>query len=65
MKHSGEPAGADVKTMTGENEKKGEAKIGSRIKNLFSSGCGCGGGGCCGTKIVPKAKKEEPETKEE
>jgi len=50
--------------MTGENEKNGKAKIGSRIKNLFSSGCGCGGGGgCCGTRIVPK--KEEPETKEE
>jgi hypothetical protein len=53
-------------TMKGENDKKDEGCIGSRIKNLFSSGCGCGGGGgCCGTKIVPKAKKEEPEMKEE
>ncbi|HPZ37909.1 MAG: hypothetical protein WBL10_06355 [Candidatus Methanoculleus thermohydrogenotrophicum] len=52
-------------TMTGENEKKDGAKIGSQIKDLFSSGCGCGtGGGCCGTRIVPK-KKEEPDTGEQ
>jgi len=52
--------------MTGENEKKDEAKIVSRMKNLFSPGCGCGSGdGCCGTRIVPKAKKEEPEPNEE
>jgi hypothetical protein len=49
-------------TMTGENDKKDEGCIGSRIKKLFSPGCGCG---CCGTKIVPKAKKEGPETNEE
>jgi len=65
LKHSGTPAGADVITMTGENEKKDGAKIGSQIKDLFSSGCGCGtGGGCCGTRIVPK-KKEEPDTGEQ
>jgi len=46
--------------MTDSNEKNEEGCIGSRVKKLFSSGCGCGsGGGCCGTKIVPKAKKEE------
>jgi len=59
------PAGADVMTMTGEKDNKEGTKIGSRIKNLFSSGCGCGtGGGCCGTRIVPK-KKEEPDTGEQ
>jgi hypothetical protein len=49
--------------MTGENDKKDEGCIGSRIKKLFSSGCGCGsGGGCCGTRIVPREKKEESDT---
>jgi hypothetical protein len=51
-------------TMKGENDKKDEGCIGSRIKNLFSSGCGCGGG-CCGTKIVPKEKKEESDAGEQ
>ena len=52
--------------VTGEDEKKDEGCIGSRIKKLFSPGCGCGsGGGCCGTKIVPKTKKEESGPKEE
>jgi len=65
LKHSGAPAGADVMTMTGEKDNKEGTKIGSRIKNLFSSGCGCGtGGGCCGTRIVPK-KKEDPDTGEQ
>lgn len=50
--------------MTGENEKKDEAKFGSRIKKIFSPGCGCGSG-CCGTRIVSKAKKDGSETKEE
>jgi len=66
LNRSAAPAGADVMTMTDEKDKKEGTKIGSRIKSLFSSGCGCGtGGGCCGTRIVPKAKKEESETKEE
>ncbi|WP_286879456.1 hypothetical protein [Methanoculleus sp. UBA413] len=52
-------------TMTDEKDKKEGTKIGSRIKSLFSSGCGCGtGGGCCGTRIVPK-KKEEPDRGEQ
>jgi len=65
LKLPGAPTGADVMTMTGEKDNKEGTKIGSRIKNLFSSGCGCGtGGGCCGTRIVPK-KKEEPDTGEQ
>ncbi|MCK8518514.1 hypothetical protein [Methanoculleus sp. 7T] len=44
------------------NDKKDEGCIGSRIKKLFSSDCGCG---CCGTRIVPKGKKEEPEAGDE
>ncbi len=52
-------------TMTGENEKKDGAKIGSQIKDLFSSGCGYGtDGGCCGTRIVLK-KKGKPDTGEQ
>nr|WP_303715406.1 hypothetical protein [Methanoculleus marisnigri] len=48
--------------MKGENDRKDEGCIGSRIKNLFSSGCG---GSCCGTRIVPKEKKEESDAGEQ
>jgi len=64
LKHSGECAGANVIIMTGENEKKDEGCVGSRIKKLFSSGCGCEGGGCCGTRFVPKMKTEVSEVSE-
>jgi len=49
--------------MTDKNENKNTGGIGSRLKNIFSSECGCGEG-CCGTRIVPKEKKEGPATKE-
>jgi len=52
--------------MTDETRKNEEGCIRSRVKKLFSPGCGCGsGGGCCGTRIVPKEKKEEPEPEDE
>lgn len=40
--------------MTGGSEKKDEGCIGSGVKKLFSSGCGCG------TWIVPKTEVSEP-----
>jgi hypothetical protein len=60
----GKPAGADGIIMTDKNENKNTGGIGSRLKTIFSSECGCGEG-CCGTRIVPKDKKEGPATKEE
>lgn len=55
----GKPAGADVIIMTDKNENKKIGGIGSRLKDIFSSECGCGEG-CCGTRIVPREKKEGP-----